>query len=101
DLFFVSNDRSYIVADRVCGAPDLVIEVLSPNPRIGKTDERVQWFAKYRVRECWLVHQNQRSASVITFSDGRIARRREFARKAGLESSVLPEFTLSLDDILD
>ena len=101
DLFFVSNNRAWIVGDRVDGPPDLVIEVLSPTPRIGRTEEHVKWFAEYRVRECWLVRQNQRSLSVIDFADGRIARRREFTRKAAIESSVLPGFTLSLDDILD
>ena len=60
DLFFVSNDRADIIRDRVRGAPDLVVEVLSPNPRIGSTEERVQWFAEYFVRECWLFQQDRR-----------------------------------------
>jgi len=101
DLFFVSDERSFIVRDRVRGAPDLVIEVLSPYPRIGHTDERVQWFMRHGVRECWLVHQDQRSVKVIRFAEGRLAGHRAFERHERIESSVLPQFGLSLDDILD
>ena len=35
DLFFVAHDQDGIVKERVYGAPELVIEVLSPNPRVG------------------------------------------------------------------
>ena len=95
DLFFVSNEREWIVSDRVRGAPDLVVEILSPNPRIGKTEERVQWFAEYGVRECWLVHQDHRSVAVIRFDGWRVADRRIYDRRARIESSVLPEFSAS------
>jgi Uma2 family endonuclease len=100
DLFFVSNEREWIVGDRVRGAPDLIVEVLSPNPRIGKTAERVEWFATYGVRECWLVHQDQRSVQVIAFSKGQIGSQRPFAAAEPIRSEVLPEFTDSLADIL-
>lgn len=101
DLFFVSNERAWLVTDRVRGAPDLVIEVLSPNPRIGKIGERVTWFAENGVRECWLVHQDQRSCTVIRFRDGREAMRTVFERHQAVDSAVLPDFNLSLDDILE
>jgi Uma2 family endonuclease len=101
DLMFISNERAAIVQDRVRGGPDLVVEVLSPNPRIGRTAERVEWFAKYGVRECWLVDHARRDVTVLGFADGSIDRRRVFARQQGIESSVVPEFTQALDDILD
>ena len=68
DLFFISNDRSHIVTDRVRGAPDLVVEVLSPNPRIGKLGERIGWFQEYGVKECWLIHQLEHRVEVLNFS---------------------------------
>ena len=100
DLFFVSKERGWIVTDRVRGGPDLVVEVLSPNPRIGQTDERVRWFAEHGVRECWLVHQDQRTVTVFQFADGRVAANRTFASHEGIVSSVLPEFSASLEEIL-
>jgi Uma2 family endonuclease len=101
DLFFVSNERDAIVTDRVRGAPDLIIEVLSPHPRIGRTDERVLWFAENGVRECWLVHQDTRSVTVIENHDFREARRSIFNRHEPIASAVLPEFRPSLDEMLE
>lgn len=100
DLFFISNERAWIVTDRVRGAPDLVIEVLSPEPRIGRTDERIQWFAERGVRECWLVHQDQRRVAVIEFAGERVAARNVYRRREPIRSVVLPEFDLVLDDIV-
>ena len=101
DLFFVSAARAWIVDDRVRAVPDLVIEVLSPNPRIGQTDERVGWFGRYGARECWLVHEDHRTITVIVFENRRESSRRTFQRREPVVSTVLPEFTLSLDEILE
>jgi Uma2 family endonuclease len=101
DLMFISNARSWIVQDRVWGAPELVIEVLSPNPRIGRTDEHLRWFAEYGVHECWLVHQDQHRISIVGFEDGQISTRRLIGRREPIVSSVLPEFSMSLQQILE
>lgn len=93
DLFFVSTERSHIVSDRVRGTPDLVVEVLSPHPRIGTLNERLGWFAQYGVRECWLLHQLERRLEILSFQDGTVSSRRSFGPGTPLHSEVLPEFT--------
>ncbi len=100
DLMFISKAREAIVADRVRGAPDLVIEVLSPNPRIGKTDEHILWFAEYGVRECWLVNQVREDVTVLTFDEGLV--RRQWVHAAGepIRSDVLPDWSMALSDVL-
>ena len=95
DLLFVAAERSEIVGDRIEGAPDLVIEVLSPHPRIGRLDERVEWFARYGVRECWLVDLAGRQMAVLALADGRLARRHLVAPRGTIESAVLPGFNLT------
>jgi len=92
DLLFVADERSEIVRDRVYGAPDLVIEVLSPHPRIGRLDERVEWFARYGVRECWLVDVGRRQMAVLECSDGRLSQRRLVGPDEAVPTGVLTGF---------
>jgi len=92
DLLVVLNDRRGIVRERVYGAPDLVIEILSPHPRVGSIEERLRWFARYGVRECWLLHQIEDVLEVIRFADGRIQAREAFDPTQRIVSAVLPGF---------
>jgi Uma2 family endonuclease len=92
DLLYVCPERSTIVGDRIHGAPDLVVEVLSPRPRIGDLAARVSWFAKYGVREIWLYHQFTRRLEVLTCGDGTVASSVSFDARARVRSTVLPAF---------
>lgn len=100
DLLFVSNARLHLVTDRVWGAPDMVPEVLSPHPRIGTLRERLEWFAQYGVKECWLYHQPERALEVISFSDGAETSRRRFEYNDRIVSALWPEFEESCAEIL-
>ena len=95
DLFFVSSARQEIVTDRVWGAPDMVLEVLSPNPRIGKVDERVGWFARSGVHECWLVHQVTREIEILQLRSNAMPLRQTFQAWSPITSTVLPNCTMT------
>jgi Uma2 family endonuclease len=92
DLLFVSRERAEIVRDRIYGPPDLVVEVLSPNPRIGKLDERMSWFAEYGVREIWIDHQETKHLDIASCDQRRVRHVTSFTRHAAIRSSVLPGF---------
>src|SRR5688572_2530030 len=100
DLFFISNERSHILSDRVRGAPDLIVEVLSPEPRIGRLGERIGWFQEYGVRECWLIHQRERRAEILNFSGSKVIERESFNERTSIRSRVLPDFHQTLGSIL-
>lgn len=66
---FVVCDRSRIRLERLYGAPDLVIEVLSPSTR--KKDMRLKW-RKYEaagVKEYWIVDPEKRHVIVFLFDE--------------------------------
>ncbi len=95
DLVFISHSRMAIVTDRVWGAPDMVLEILSPKPRIGGLHERIEWFAQYGVRECWLYHQFDRALEVLTFEHGAQTSRRQFEFDDRIVSTLWPRFDRS------
>ena len=100
DVLFVSAARRRIVGDRVEGPPDLAIEVLSPNPRVGTVEEKVTWFARYGVRECWLVDLTRRQIAVLTFGDGHVSGRAVFDSEEPIRSGVLEGLSLRPADVL-
>jgi Uma2 family endonuclease len=95
DLMFISKNRQEIISDHIWGAPDLVVEVMSPHPRIGKVDERIRHFSQYGVKECWLVHQLSREIEVLRLQEHGAGNRRTFREVEAIESGVLPEFRIS------
>ena len=68
DLVFVSEARQpeIAVGERLTGAPDLVIEVLSPGPENMRRDRVVKrhLYGKYGVQEYWIVDPEQRSVAI-------------------------------------
>jgi Uma2 family endonuclease len=97
DLVFISRERLGIVSERVWGAPDLVVEILSP--RTARRDRTVKlgWYRKYGVRECWLVDGRKRTVEVIELqaaTPGRL-----FTGTMPMRSYVLPRWTASPDEI--
>lgn len=99
DLLFVSSDREQIVLDRIYGPPDLVVEVLSPHPRIGDLAQRVDWFAQYGVREIWLYDQIVRRLDVLQCRNGRVSSRVSL-ESGPIESTVFPDLRTTMSAVL-
>ena len=101
DVVFVARQRSAIVTDRIYGAPDLAIEVLSPKPRIGSLEERLGWFALYGVRECWLVDAPNRQIVTLTLNASGIERKRVAGGREPITSVVLPGLLLTPEGLFE
>lgn len=81
DLCFVSRDRLGIVTDRgVEGAPDLVVEILSPATARRDRAEKAQLYSRHGVRHFWLADPEARVVETFELHEGRY---RETARLTG------------------
>ena len=67
DLFYISASRRQILTDRACeGAPDLVVEVLSPsNPRHDLVRKR-ELYARHSVPEYWMLEPYAETVMALT-----------------------------------
>ena len=100
DILFVSAERRHLLTAKVEGAPDLVVEVLSPSPRVGRTEEKVSWYARYGVRECWLVDLMRGLVVVLAFGDGRVTGRAVFEPGDHVHSTVFDGLLLRPMDVV-
>jgi len=99
DLVFVSTARQHICTDRIWGAPDLTIEVLSTYRRHDRT-VKVGWYRKYGVRECWLADPGARRIEVmdLTAATGGAC---VFEERQVIRSAVLRYLRLRAADVFN
>lgn len=71
DLLYISKDRRNIVGNRVNGAPDLVIEILSPDSGRRDKTEKLDLYAKYGVAEYWIVDPAAQMIEFLMLDQGR------------------------------
>ncbi len=95
DLLFVSNERSHIITDEnIQGAPDLVVEILSPSTAERDRTYKRALYAKYGVGEYWLVDTDAKSVTVLIQSDHGFTPAGTYGEGHVLISPTLRNFTL-------
>ncbi len=101
DLLFVSYERRGIITrENVRGAPDLVVEVLSPGSVSRDWREKMDVYAEHGVREYWIVDPDARRAWVMTRSEaGGFDEAGNYGVGDALESVVLEGFDLDLAEV--
>ena len=72
-------DRSKIKNDGIHGAPDLVVEVLSPSTMMHDRGPKMRHYAAAGVREYWLVQPMEKTIEVYLNHDGTFELDRSYA----------------------
>ena len=100
DLLFVSKERLHIINDdNIRGAPDLVVEILSPSTAGRDRTIKRTLYAKHGVKEYWQVNTDAKSVTVLTLGNGGFELANIYGEGQTLTSPTLEGFTLSLDEI--
>ena len=100
DILFVSKERSYIITeDNIRGAPDLVIEVLSPSTAQRDRTLKRTLYALHGVPEYWQADSDAKSVMVLTLVNGEYKVAGIYGEGQTLVSPSLPGFALEIDRI--
>ena len=100
DLLFISNERAHIITDEnVRGAPDLVIEILSPATATRDQTFKRSLYAKHGVKEYWLVDAAVKTVKVLQWNAHRYGVVGVCGQGETLNSPTLSEFAIKPDEI--
>jgi Uma2 family endonuclease len=108
DLLYLSREREerQMTEDYLEGAPDLVIEVLSPSTRHVDVGAKLRLYQRFEVQEYWIIDPEKETIKIYRLEDGLLHLREELSRKAGtsvpsLSTPLLPGLAIPLDKVFD
>ena len=103
DVVFISNDRRAKVASglKITGAPDLVIEILSPGPDNEHRDRELKrrLYAKFGVQEYWIADLENRHIEIYRLRDGVLELAETLGDNDEITTDLLPGFRCPVQSI--
>lgn len=100
DILFISNERREIIkAENIHGAPDLVVEILSPSTAQRDLVIKKKLYSRFAVREYWIVDPSQKTIEVLTWSEKGLQRDQVYSAQDALRSPLLKDFSLKVGEL--
>jgi len=102
DILFISRNRLHIIGDRnIQGAPDLVIEILSPSTEGRDRGIKLEQYLRYGVREYWIIDPHQRTLEVLRASDTEFETVRVYPEGTTATSPALEGIEVEVDRLFE
>jgi Uma2 family endonuclease len=100
DILFVSRERvAEVVKDWIEGAPDLVVEVLSPSTFHKDLRRKMHVYSQFGVREYWIVDPEEQTLALYERAGEKLRLARQFASDEVFQSPMFPDFQLEVRSI--
>ena len=102
DILFVSRRRGQILKpERVHGAPDLVVEILSPSTAELDRTTKLELYAQHGVEEYWIVDPDAKTIMVMVRREERFEVKGIYGKGHILESPTLEGFTVQVEVLFE
>ncbi len=100
DIVFVGKQRRDIIVDgKIKGAPDLVVEVLSPSTGYYDIAHKKSIYESSDVKEYWILDYQEGVVEVFENVNGEFKQLERRRKKGTVSSKVLPGFSVSVESL--
>jgi Uma2 family endonuclease len=100
DILFVVKERLGMIGKaNIPGAPDLVVEILSPGGRRKDLEIKRKIYARFGAREYWIVDPDADTVEVLALSESGYITVGVYRESQCLSSPLLPDLNLPLREI--
>ena len=108
DIFTVVQPDICVVCDRskldeagCVGAPDLIVEVLSPGNNKKELRNKYEVYEESGVREYWIIHPSEETLIIYSLLDGKFQPSHLFSHGDVVKSACIPGFELDLEEFFE
>lgn len=97
DILFVSNERQTIITEaNIKGAPDLVVEIVSPSSAYYDLVKKKKIYAKFGVKEYWIVDPEEKTVEVHQLEGDSYRVTKSLSEDDELTSGTFPGLSINL-----
>ena len=100
DIIFISKDRLHIIGEKkIEGAPDLIIEILSPATAYYDLRIKKDTYEKSGVKEYWIVDPIQKIIEIFTNKNNKFELAVAVKAEGAIKSLLLPDLIIEAKEI--
>ena len=99
DFLFVSIRRASIIEKKIMGAPDFVIEILSPGNANYDKKHKLGLYGRFLVKEYWIVHPEEEWIEVYHNKAGVLFKQQTARAGDIITSKAIEGFQLAINRV--
>jgi Uma2 family endonuclease len=100
DIIFIAKDRLHIIEPaKIHGAPDLVVEVLSPSTAYYDLKKKARTYARCGVKEYWIVDPEEKSIEVYNGREGKLTLSQRVEEEGRIKSLILDGLEIEAGEV--
>ena len=99
DIIFISNERKEIISNRIIGAPDLLVEIISESTEARDRTTKKTLYEKFGVSEYWIVDPEKETVDQFILKKNKYLHQGTLSGNTTLRSLSVKGFTVKVKKI--